>query len=77
MAVSSSSSSSGMGICGLLGVVFIVLKLCGVIGWSWWWVTAPFWIPLALVAVGLVGLGMFMLGGYLIFEKGNHDTDSL
>lgn len=26
-----------------LGIVFIVLKLCGVISWSWWWVTAPIW----------------------------------
>ncbi len=33
---------------GVLGIVFIVLKLCGVIDWSWWWVLAPFWIGLAL-----------------------------
>ena len=39
----SSSSSSGIGACGLLGVAFVVLKLCDVIDWSWWWVTAPFW----------------------------------
>lgn len=32
----------------LLGVAFVVLKLCGVIDWSWWWVTAPFWVPVAL-----------------------------
>jgi phosphoglycerol transferase MdoB-like AlkP superfamily enzyme len=37
---------------GLLGVAFIILKLCGVIDWSWWWVTAPFWGGLALVAIG-------------------------
>lgn len=30
----------------VLVVVFIVLKLCGVIHWSWGWVLAPFWIPL-------------------------------
>lgn len=35
-------------ILGLLGIAFIVLKLTGVIAWSWWWVTAPFWIPLGL-----------------------------
>ena len=28
-----------------LGIVFIVLKLVGVIDWSWFWVLAPFWIP--------------------------------
>jgi len=26
-----------------LGTAFVVLKLCNVINWSWWWVTAPFW----------------------------------
>jgi len=49
--MSSSSSSSGIGFFGLLGVVFIALKLLGVIGWSWWWVTAPLWGGLA---IGLV-----------------------
>ena len=34
---------------GLLGIVFIVLKLTGYIDWSWWWVTAPFWVPIALI----------------------------
>lgn len=32
----------------LLGVAFVVLKLTGIINWSWWWVTFPFWIPWAL-----------------------------
>lgn len=36
------------GIVGLLGVVFVTLKLTGVINWSWLWVTAPFWMPLGL-----------------------------
>lgn len=45
------SASSGIGLFELLGVVFIVLKLCGVIDWSWWWVTAPIWIPIVLVFV--------------------------
>jgi len=35
----------------LLGVAFVVLKLCGVIDWSWWWVTAPFWVPVALALI--------------------------
>lgn len=43
------ASSGGIGVLGLLGVLFIALKLCGVIGWSWWWVTAPFWGGFALV----------------------------
>ena len=28
---------------GLLGVAFVILKLCKVIAWSWWWVLCPFW----------------------------------
>lgn len=51
MSKESSSSSSGIGAGGLLGVSFVVLKLTHVIDWSWWWVTLPFWIgiPIALV----------------------------
>jgi len=36
---------------GLLTVAFIVLKLTGVIAWSWWWVLSPIWIPTAIVLV--------------------------
>jgi hypothetical protein len=49
MATQTSSTSGGIGVLGLLGVVFIVLKLLGKITWSWWWVTAPFWAPWAIV----------------------------
>ena len=34
-----------------LGIVFVVLQLCGVITWSWLWVLSPFWINLALAIV--------------------------
>ena len=37
------SDSSGIGVLGLLGVAFVILKLCKIINWSWWWVTLPFW----------------------------------
>ncbi len=30
-------------ILGILGICFIILKLCHVIDWSWWYVTLPFW----------------------------------
>jgi len=45
------TTSGGTGICTLLTIAFIVLKLCGVIHWSWLWVLAPTWIPLVLVIV--------------------------
>lgn len=41
-------SKSGIGFCGLLTIAFIVLKLCGVIAWSWVWVLAPLWISWGL-----------------------------
>lgn len=50
-----SKSSSGIGFCGLLTVAFIVLKLCGVITWSWWWVLAPIWAPaVSIILVSLI-----------------------
>lgn len=53
----SSSSSGGVGFCGLLTVLFIGLKLTGHIDWSWLWVLSPLWIPMAIVAVILLVLG--------------------
>lgn len=43
------AGNGGIGVTGLLQVAFIVLKLCGVIDWSWLWVLAPTWIGAALV----------------------------
>lgn len=43
------TATGGIGFCGLLAIVFIVLKLIGKIDWSWWWVLAPLWIPVAIV----------------------------
>lgn len=44
----------GPGILGLLGVAFVVLKLVGVIDWSWWWVILPFYGPIILLIVILI-----------------------
>lgn len=50
---------------GLLGVAFVVLKLCHVIDWSWWWVLAPFWGPLALaLAIGAAAFLFIFLRGW-------------
>lgn len=43
-------TSSGISFAGLLTIVFIVLKLTGVISWSWVWVLAPIWIS-AIVGI--------------------------
>lgn len=51
----SNSSAGGYGLFFILGIVFIVLKLTEVVGWSWWWVTAPIWGPFAVaLAAALV-----------------------
>jgi len=68
MSNSTSSNSSGIGVFGLLGVVFVTLKLTGVISWSWWWVTAPFWGGFAVfVAVILFFLAV---AGLLTLKNG-------
>lgn len=55
------ASSGGIGVLGLLGVAFVILKLCNVIDWSWWWVTAPFWGGLALVIVIFLGAATVLI----------------
>ncbi len=50
----------GIGIAEALFLVFLILKLTDNIDWSWWWVTAPLWIPIGLFAVGM-GLGLLWI----------------
>ena len=54
-----------LGMCQALTLLFIALKLCGVIAWSWVWVLAPLWIPLSIllliICVGLIGYGVVAL----------------
>ena len=58
MSTENSSQSGGIGFVGLLTIVFITLKLCHVIDWSWWWVVAPLWIGLAIFIVALICLAI-------------------
>jgi hypothetical protein len=46
-----SNRNGGIGFFGLLGIVFIVLKLTGVIKWAWVWVLAPIWGSIALALI--------------------------
>lgn len=67
-------NSGSLGIAGWLGLLFITLKLCGVISWPWLWVLAPFWIGVALIlaavvlipAIVLAAVGVFALIGWVI-----------
>ena len=42
------ATARGIGFTGVLTVAFIVMKLCGVIKWSWLWVLSPIWISIVL-----------------------------
>ena len=56
----------GPGLLSLVFIVFLVLKLTGVITWSWWWVTAPLWIPFAIV---FIVVAVIFIGGFVLFGK--------
>lgn len=47
-------NKNGIGFCGLLTIAFIILKLCGVIDWSWIWVLAPLWISWGLTLMVII-----------------------
>lgn len=49
-----------MTVLNILGVVFVALKLTHYIDWSWWWVTAPFWVA-ATAWAGVVLVGLWVL----------------
>ena len=53
-----SAARGGIGFSGLLTIVFIVLKLCNVIKWSWLWVLSPLWIS---VLISVLILAFFAL----------------
>ena len=50
----------GIGCLSAAGIILIILRAFGIITWSWWWVTAPFWAPLAFwlifLAFGIIVL---------------------
>lgn len=60
MSESKSGSPGGIGVCGLLGVAFVVLKLVGVIKWSWWLVTLPFWIGIPFLLLGIIVVALIV-----------------
>lgn len=45
------TKTGGVGFFGLLGLLFIALRLTGFIDWPWWVVLSPIWAPLALVVL--------------------------
>lgn len=59
----SHNGNVGIGFTWLLTIAFIVLKLCGVINWSWVWVLSPIWISFAIVIIILVCFVIANSGG--------------
>lgn len=62
--MSKETQSGGIGLCGFIFLIFLVLKLLGVsevATWSWWAVTAPLWIP-AILVIGFLII-VYMLTG--------------
>lgn len=53
-----------MSVLSILGLIFITLKLCNVITWSWIWVLCPFWIGFAIVL-----LIFLVTGSVYFFER--------
>lgn len=45
----------------ILFLIFMTLKLCGVITWSWIWVTAPIWAPILIVLTIFAVVGLVVL----------------
>lgn len=61
MSDSPATVEGGVGFCGLLSIVFIVLKLTEVIAWSWLWVLAPIWIPAAISLLAYVAYVLLLI----------------
>jgi hypothetical protein len=55
-------ASGGIGILGMLGVLFVGLKLTNYIDWSWWLVLLPFWGGFALLCVLILIMAMVEAG---------------
>ena len=53
------NNTTSIGFSGLLTIVFIVLKLVGVISWRWLWVLSPIWITASLIAF-FIGIGLLL-----------------
>lgn len=45
---------SGLGIFGILGIVFIILKLTNILTWSWWWILLPIYGPVTVLIMIII-----------------------
>ena len=61
-ASSSAAPAGGVALPGLLTLLFIALKLLGVVSWSWLWVLSPMWISLCLIILVVAVIILAPLG---------------
>jgi predicted membrane protein len=57
------AASGGMGLCGVLTTIFVVIKLIGVIDWPWVWVLSPLWIGFlasCLIIAIIIAIGVWI-----------------
>jgi hypothetical protein len=59
-------STGGIGLGMIIFLIFMTLKLTGDITWSWWWVTAPLWIPISAVIL-IVGIAALIT--YFVYKN--------
>lgn len=65
------TTSGGIGFGSALLLTFIILKLVGVIDWSWWWVLSPIWIPVVLLlAVSILLFVVYRIVKYFRLKNG-------
>lgn len=69
MAITEKQKNGGLGASTTLFLIFAILKLTDNITWSWWWVTSPLWIPIALgiAFIAIIAGAIFL--GKLLAEK--------
>lgn len=54
-------AGGGIGCLGVAGIVLIILKVTGLIKWSWWWVLAVYWVPFVALAAVLLLVLLFRI----------------
>lgn len=64
----SAAATGGLSFMSLLGLIFITLKLCGVVNWSWWIVLLPLYGPVAAVLT-IIAILLLTIGVISLFEK--------
>ena len=64
--MANSNRTTGIGFWGALTLMLIAFKITGYVQWSWWWVLAPLWAPMALAF--LIVCAVFVISMVLDWE---------